>query len=254
MMTFFVTKALWFVLAPSHVLVWMTCATLISVIMRWQRPAVVSAMCSVLLLIFAGIIPPVWLVDYVERQCPPATLPPHIDGILTLGGGASDRIRLLGVYELARRFPEAEVVYSGGPADVFHPLPGHDAREAEQTLLALGLDRSRLTLEGRSRNTWENLVFTKRLIKPKPGSIWVLATSASQMPRAMAVASRVNWPLIPWSTDHEPQIGRLFDVTNNLMAFDEATRELVGGIGYSSLGRASSGSRCRAPAAKPLKP
>ena len=53
-----------------------------------------------------------------------------------------------------------------------------EAEATRQLLVADGLDPSRLLLEDRSRNTYENAVDSKALADPQPGQIWLLVTSA----------------------------------------------------------------------------
>ena len=49
---------------------------------------------------------------------------------------------------------------------------------------------ARITTEDRSRNTDENVRFSKRLVDPKPGETWLLVTSAYHMPRAVGAVPR----------------------------------------------------------------
>ena len=57
-------------------------------------------------------------------------------------------------------------------------------------LTELGVHPARLLLEEQSRNTAGNAEFSLALAKPKPGERWLLVTSASHMPRAMAAFAR----------------------------------------------------------------
>ena len=75
--------------------------------------------------------------------------------------GAPDRI--IAAAALARRYPNARVVFSGGSAN----LVSNDAREADfagAIFESLGVDKSRLIMERRSRNTHENAEFSKALV------------------------------------------------------------------------------------------
>ncbi|MBS3955423.1 MAG: YdcF family protein [Methylomicrobium sp.] len=44
------------------------------------------------------------------------------------------------------------------------------------------MDVSSIQFESNSRNTYENALLTKRLVKPIDGEFWLLITSTSHMP------------------------------------------------------------------------
>src|SRR4029077_19523341 len=91
--------------------------------------------------------------------------------------------RIIAAAILARRYPNARVVFSGGSAN----LLSNDAREADfagEVFEGLGIDNSRLTMERGSRNSLDNPEFSKALVAPKPGERWLLVTSAFHMPRS----------------------------------------------------------------------
>ena len=90
------------------------------------------------------------------------------------------------VPELARRYPNTRILFSGGNSALMNGGSA-EAEFAARLLESLGVERSRITLEDRSRNTVENAVFSKALIQPKSGDRWLLVTSAYHMPRAIGV-------------------------------------------------------------------
>jgi uncharacterized SAM-binding protein YcdF (DUF218 family) len=236
-MAFFpLSKIFWALVAPSHILLWLVLGTALALALKAQRLGRALAIAAALLFIAIGVLPTnLLLLRAIEYRPARAPWPARVDGILTLGGGLDDRIRLAGAYELARRYPGARVVYSGGSGALLGGRPGLDAESAGRVLLALGLDPHRLTLEGQSRNTWENILFTRRLVKPKPGETWVLATSALQLPRALEVAGRLQWKMLPWPTDtlsRQSGFVGILDVPGNLWAFDQAAREWIGLYAY----------------------
>jgi len=141
--------------------------------------------------------------------------------------------RLIGGLEVARHYPQARLIFSGGTTG--HDPAMTDAVAARYFLAQLGADTSRLILEDRSRDTYENLVFSRQLADPKPGEVWLLATSAIHMPRAMAAAERVGWKLVPWPTDYvtRPNGWRgLFYIPHNLQLSDYAAHEWLGLLAY----------------------
>jgi uncharacterized SAM-binding protein YcdF (DUF218 family) len=137
------------------------------------------------------------------------------DGIVVLGGaidpdlsaahgrpildGAGDRI--VAVALLARQYPNARIVYSGGNADL---IDGSSAKEADYgvaMLEALGVARQRLTAERLSRNTVENAEFSKAVAKPKEGERWLLVTSAFHMPRSIGLFRKAGFEVEAYPVD-----------------------------------------------------
>jgi len=138
--------------------------------------------------------------------------------------------------EFARRYPNARIVFSGGTGSPQEELP--EAHFAPLAFEQLGVPPGRILYEDRSRNTWENLLYSQRLVKPKRGEVWVLATSASQLPRAMLVASRLHWKLVAWPTGYVTPAGGVvlfsnLDLASNLDEIDAALHEWLGLIAYS---------------------
>lgn len=82
---------------------------------------------------------------------------------------------------LARRYPTARIIYSGGSPEL-RPDVLREADYALQILSGLGVPNDRVEVEGRSRNTAENAAFSKKLASPAPSDRWLLVTSAYHMP------------------------------------------------------------------------
>jgi uncharacterized SAM-binding protein YcdF (DUF218 family) len=141
--------------------------------------------------------------------------------------------------KLARQFPSARIIYSGGNLSL---VPGGPA-EADfigPVLDDFGIARGRVTLETRARNTAENAAFSKALAQPKPGEHWLLVTSAMHMPRAIGCFRRVGFPVeaypVDWrtlrSTTEMPKAA-----ADGLGAADDAIHEWIGLAAYWATGR-----------------
>ena len=135
------------------------------------------------------------------------------DGIIVLGGDISPAMfeqrgvlattgaRLTEAVALARRFPLAQIVFTGGSSNLFgKSIP--EAEAAERFLAAMGVPSGRTTFEARSRNTSENAMLTRDLVSPKPGERWLLVTSAFHMPRAMGAFRHAGFDVIAWPADN----------------------------------------------------
>jgi uncharacterized SAM-binding protein YcdF (DUF218 family) len=261
------SKTFEFLAAPSHVLFWLVLAAVAALLLGQIPAARVLGLAAAALFVLIGVTPfSSVLTRPLEDRYPRRPLPAQITGIVTLGGGLGvstlmDRgapgtspslDRLVSTYELARLHPEARIVFTGGWGRYA------DAIGARNDFLRMGLDPARLVLEDRSRNTYENLAFTQALARPRPGETWVLATSAIQLPRAMAVARRVGWTMIPWPTDYRTDTRAFwrrgwFGIGENLRLADEAAHEWIGLAAYGAAGLAGKRSAPEpAPSPRPL--
>lgn len=144
--------------------------------------------------------------------------------------------------ELARRFPDAQVVFAGG-SGLLGDLTDKSASEsgvAQAFFLAQGLDSRRLLLEQDSRNTRENAINSFKRVKPKPAERWVLVTSASHMPRAFRSFKRAGWTdLVAYPVDYRSgnfTSGIGFDLAGNLLDLNLALNEYLGLLVYGVLG------------------
>ena len=237
------------------VLLLVACALLWSRYWNWGRWLVVA--CAALLLIGGEAPTASWLIyPLEERFHRPDLANAPVDGIIILGGGEDSRIakarnvhalneageRLTEGLALARRFPKAKLVFTGGSIEIlFAPTIGAEAASRILQDFDLG-DPKRLVLEARARNTWENAVFTKELVKPKPGERWLLVTSAAHMPRAMGAFRKAGFPVEPWPVDYRTAGPRdrwlPFEApSEGLRRLEAALHEWYGLIAYRVLGR-----------------
>ena len=118
-----------------------------------------------------------------------------------------------------------------------------ESEVAAQLLKELGLPAPRLRLEPRSRNTSENAIYARDLLKPKPGERWVLVTSASHIPRAVGCFSKAGFHVIPYPVDYftfgdeRDYWIYTFAPLAALNIFDIATKEWIGLTVYWLSGR-----------------
>ena len=116
-------------------------------------------------------------------------------GSSTPNGQASPTLaeRLKLANSLAGQHPRALVVVSGG-TDFKQKIP--EARVMADYLVGLGLDAARISLEDQSTSTYENLVFSARLLEAagvKRDVPMVLVTSDFHTLRAGWIAEKAGW-------------------------------------------------------------
>ena len=255
-MFFVLSKLFWFVVQPVNLAIILLLAGLLLLALGWRRTSVTLLGTAAFWLVLC-----VWtsfgalLVTPLENRFARPALPERVAGIVVLGGGFEGGINLVrGGYELnsggdryveaavlARRFPEAKIVISGGSGALM--LEGEDdASTALRLMQALGVQRERLVLEGRSRNTYENALFTKELVTPAPDETWLLVTSAFHMPRSMALFRKAGFAVQPWPVDYRTSgaegIGFFTDnPVDSLQTSTLGIREWIGLVAYWLTGR-----------------
>ncbi|WP_137931129.1 YdcF family protein [Mesorhizobium comanense] len=255
-MFFYLSKIFWFFIQPVNLAIFLLLAGLIArTISRRRLAATASVLAFLILALSAWTSLGAMMLNPLEERFPKPPLPEKVDGIVVLGGGFEGAINLArGGYELnsggdrmvetailARRFPQAKVVVSGGNGSLFLDGEG-DADTAPRLLGALGVAADRLILEDKSRNTYENAVFSRNLVQPKPGETWLLVTSAFHMPRAKALFDKAGFATVAWPVDYRTSgqegIGLFRDNPgDSLQATTIAIREWIGLFAYWLSGR-----------------
>ena len=258
-MFFTLSKIFWFFVQPLNFCLFLLLGSLLAGFFGWRRLSAFAAGSAFLLLALSA-----WtsvgalMLNPLEERFPRPPLPERVAGIVVLGGGFEGAINLArGGYELnsggdrfvetailARRFPDARVVVSGGTGTLVLQGEG-DADTAPRLLTALGVAPERLVLENRSRNTYENALFTKELVSPQPGETWLLVTSAFHMPRSMALFRKAGFPVLPWPVDYRTSgvegVGLFRDnPADSLQNTTMAIREWIGLLAYWLSGRIDS--------------
>jgi uncharacterized SAM-binding protein YcdF (DUF218 family) len=143
--------------------------------------------------------------------------------------------------DLARRYPAAQVVFTGGNGNLIGDGP-IEADFAIRFLETLGVAKGRVIIERRARNTIENAAFTKQLVAPAPGERWLLMTSAMHMPRAIGVFREAGFPVEAYPVDYQT-VGweNLLKIPGSLMGgirlTDAAVHEWLGLFVYWIAGR-----------------
>ena len=255
-MFFILSKTVGFLFLPSNFLLLLALAGAVLLATRWKRAGLRMVIGAVVLLAMVGLLPVgTFLIHGLESRFPqwePGRGPP--DGIIVLGNAISPKLssafgepvfngsgsRMFAMAKLARAYPNAPIVYSGGDASLF----GNGVRETDfvyPALESLGIARESVQLETQSRNTAENAAFTKLLVKPKLGERWLLVTSARHMPRAIGCFRKADFRVeaypVGWRAADalDVQWGR--GLADGLERLDAAAYEWIGLLAYRLSGR-----------------
>jgi len=183
-------------------------------------------------------------------------LPDKVDGLLILGGATNpslsdefNQINLNGSVErlvesitLIRKYKDAKIIFAGGSGSIKKPEMDH-ARIAKQFFMQIGLKTDKVIFENKSRNTYENILFSKYIAKPKKNEKWIVITSARHMNRTIFIGEKNDWILTPYAVDYLQsktfKFNPNFNLLNNLSKLQHGSHEWIGLIAYYLMGRTS---------------
>jgi uncharacterized SAM-binding protein YcdF (DUF218 family) len=261
-MFYAISKIFWLFAAPSNLIALMI---FIGALIWWWgrvRPGRWMLLTGAALYIVcaSGPVGPLLTLALENRFSRPALDMPAPDGVIVLGGAMDETMianrgalvlgpsgsRMTEAAALALRYPNAKMVFTGGSADILgNGSSMSEAQGARLLFTSLGLPPDRFVYEDRSRNTWENAIFTRDLVQPKAGERWLLVTSATHIPRAMGVFRQAGFDVVAWPA-HYFTSGRLRDAlsparqaSDGLMLVDIAAREWIGLVVYRLTGKSN---------------
>lgn len=199
-----------------------------------------------LLLFFSYSIPANMITTRLEYQYPPLIENQDIKDVklvVVLGGGhvSDDRLpamgqiapsslsRLVEGIRIHRLLDNSKLILSGGSG--FDPVP--NAKVMARVALDLGLTEKELVLESESKDTRDQALLLKKTIGSEK---FVLVTSATHMPRSMALFKKLGMQPIPAPTDYTVKTnerlspGSFFPGAGNIVKVERAIHEYLGMI------------------------
>lgn len=250
---FIASKLIGALLRPDTWIVIALAGIVLALILQRRRMAIWISSITLGLLVALSALPlGDLLLQPIERHYPANPSLDAVDGIIVLGGGEDARAsaywdqvqlnegaeRYTAAVALAQRFPEAQVLFTGG-SGALRDVAGATTSEAsiaKRFFLEQGIAPDRLLFEGQSRNTAENARLSLTLADPAADQTWVLVTSAFHMPRAMRSFEAAGWEgIVAWPVDYRTSgfgDGIGWDLTHNLSVLNTSIREHVGQLAY----------------------
>lgn len=194
-------------------------AVLMGLLLRRRWPRLGATMCVFgfgWLLLWSLPVPSSVLGRSLEQIWPQQTEGelPDVDAIVVLGGGVgrnswgvnlrsgADRVWFAARLFRAGRAPL--VIVSGGSISELG-MEWAEAPAMASFLQDLGVPEDAILLESESQTTYENAIFTERLLRERGIKRVLLVTSALHMPRALATFRKLDLEVIPAPTDFEAE-------------------------------------------------
>jgi uncharacterized SAM-binding protein YcdF (DUF218 family) len=190
------------------------------------------------------------LLTPLEQRFPEMVYPAPegLEGIIVLGGSydgvrhaylstivlEDDTEPLAMVADLARRYPQAKVIVSGGSS-----FP-HDLTEAsvmKRYFASFGIAPERIVTEDRSLSVAQHARFTADLLHPSPSTHWLLLAYGHQMPRAVGAFRKAGFNVFAFPVHLRSNGWRLIwmpdsTAAENLRKLDIATHEWLALLYY----------------------
>ena len=256
-MFFVLSKLLGVVFQPVNLLLIVLAIGALSLLAGWPRTGRACLLGATLVFLVCSVLPlGSALLRVLEDRFP---LPPADmvapTGIVVLGGAIEEEIslargslsmnpaasRMTTGVALALRYPQARLVFTGGSADV-RQVGRDEAEGARRLWLSLGIPEARMTFESKSRNTFENALFTREIVQPKLGETWLLVTSAWHMPRSVGIFRQAGFPVTAYPTDYRTYgDARDWHLSTNaidaLQRVDTGLHEWIGLVAYALTGK-----------------
>jgi len=245
------SKAIDFLSVPSNVIALLAVISLLLIVLHRRIGGFVATVALTTLALAA--LSPLGnaLLTPLEQRFPEMNYPDqNIDGIIVLGGSydsvshayesvivlEEDTEPMAVMADLARRYPQTKIIFSGGTSPSWGPGPS-EAAIVKEYFVSFGIPAERISVEERSLTTEENASFTAKMIRPSPTSRWLLVTSAYHMPRAMGAFRKAGFNVVAFSVGQRTHgWGQLWwpssTATDNLRRLDIAIHEWIGLIDY----------------------
>jgi uncharacterized SAM-binding protein YcdF (DUF218 family) len=200
-----------------------------------------------ILFLFFGYTPlSSFLLSKIEDFIKPSRYPiQQLTGIIVLGGSFGLELeskerneillndsaeRLTKALEIYKKNPKVLILFSGY-SNKLKPTGWNESDMAKKFFLDQGVRFENLIFENQSRNTFENIKYSKDIITNHKGT-WGLITSANHMPRSFFTFKKQGLILEPINVDYKTGTSRMFwinfDISSGLSNWSIILHELIG--------------------------
>jgi uncharacterized SAM-binding protein YcdF (DUF218 family) len=145
----------------------------------------------------------------------------------SINGGAE---RLTKALEIYKKNPKILILFSGFSSELY-PEGWNESQIAKKFFFEQGVKNDNLIFEEKSKNTIENIIFSKDFIDKNKG-VWGLITTASHMPRSFFSFKKQGIILEPIIVDYQTGTSKMFwinfDIYRGLSNWNTIFHEMIG--------------------------
>jgi uncharacterized SAM-binding protein YcdF (DUF218 family) len=253
-MEFYLSKIINFFANPQYILFLIILIQLFLIFFTESKKLVIFFSKLFLILFFFFGYSPLnnFFLSKIEDYIQPSKYPiQQLTGLVVLGGSFeagleskernqvflnSSAERLTKALEIYKKNPRILILFSGFSNSI-KPEGWSESDMAKKFFLDQGVRVDNLILENQSRNTFENIKYSKDIITNYKGT-WGLVTSANHMPRSFFAFKKQGLILEPIHVDYKTGTSRMFwinfDISLGLRNWNIVLHELIG-ISYYKL-------------------
>jgi uncharacterized SAM-binding protein YcdF (DUF218 family) len=247
-MEFYLSKILNFFINPLYILSLVILIQLFTIFFLKSKKLVTffSKLFLILFLIFGYSPLSNFLLSKIEDHIQTSKYPvQQLTGIVVLGGSFNSGLeskernevslnssaeRLTKALEIYKKNPRLIILFSGFSGEL-KPQGWRESDMAKKFFLDQGVKLDNLIFENQSRNTFENIKYSKDIIANYKGT-WGLITSASHMPRSFFTFKKQSLILEPINVDYKTGTSRMFwinfNISSGLSNWSIILHELIG--------------------------
>jgi len=247
-MEFYVAKIANYLLEPLYILSFFLLILIFLILFtNFKKLILFFAKLLLILFLFFGYTPlSNFFLNKIEDFIKPSKYPvQQLKGVVVLGGSFNSGLqskernevllnssaeRLTKVLEIYNKNPKILILFSGFSGEL-KPQGWSESDMAKKFFLEQGVRSENLIFENKSRNTFENISYSKDIIKNYKGA-WGLITSASHMPRSYFGFKKQGLILEPIIVDYKTGTSPIFwinfDIGIGLINWSTIIHEVVG--------------------------
>ncbi len=247
-MEFYLSKILNIFINPLYILSLVILIQLFIIFFLQSKKLVIFfSKLFLILFLFFGYSPlSNFLLSKIEDYIQPSKYPvQQLTGVIVLGGSFNSGLeskernevslnssaeRLTKALEIYKKNPRLIILFSGFSGEL-KPQGWSESDMAKKFFLDQGVKLDNLIFENRSRNTFENIKYSKDIIANYKGT-WGLITSASHMPRSFFTFKKQGLILEPINVDYKTGTSRMFwinfNISSGLSNWSIILHELIG--------------------------
>jgi uncharacterized SAM-binding protein YcdF (DUF218 family) len=247
-MEFYLSKIFNFFINPLYILSLIILIQLFIIFfIQSKKLVILFSKLFLILFLFFGYSPlSNFFLSKIEDYIQPSKFPTQqLTGVVVLGGSFekgleskernevfinSSAERLTKALEIYKKNPRIIILFSGF-SNTIKPQGWSESDMAKKFFLDQGVRIDNLIFENQSRNTFENIKYSKDIITNYKGT-WGLVTSANHMPRSFFAFKKQGLILEPINVDYKTGTSRIFwinfDIYSGLTNWKIIFYELIG--------------------------